>query len=207
MSGGGRPSQPHSEDDLLEQWDFLDAMVDRQAASLRAGIQDSEEVDQAPPPAADPAVQRRVAELEAQLAMIQEAVEKAERERDAAAAQVSAISGENAELRRRLAAAGPEGEEVLTAEQAEILRTHADDVEALARRLRAEIESQRAAFRVLEEQDAAMRAAYDRQVESLRAAHAEILALQRQLQDARRAMGARRHRWGRGGDQGRSGDH
>ena len=207
MSGGGRPSQPHSEDDLLEQWDFLDAMVDRQAASLRAGIQDSEEVDHAPPPAADPAVQLRVAELEAQLAMIQEAVEKAERERDAAIAQVSAISGENEDLRRRLATARPEGEEVLTAEQAEVLRTHADDVEALARRLRAEIESQRTAFRdrvrLLEEQDAAMRAAYDRQVEALRAAHAEILALQRQLQDARQAMGARRHRWGRGGDQGR----
>jgi chromosome segregation ATPase len=37
----------HSEDELLEQWDFLDAMVERQAAALRAGVQDVEEDDQA----------------------------------------------------------------------------------------------------------------------------------------------------------------
>ena len=37
---------PHSEEELLEQWDFLDRLVERQAAQLRAGIQDTEEVDE-----------------------------------------------------------------------------------------------------------------------------------------------------------------
>jgi chromosome segregation ATPase len=36
----------HSEEELLEQWDFLDRLVERQAAQLRAGIQDSEETDE-----------------------------------------------------------------------------------------------------------------------------------------------------------------
>ena len=35
----------HSEEELLEQWDFLDRLVERQAAQLRAGIQDAEEAD------------------------------------------------------------------------------------------------------------------------------------------------------------------
>lgn len=36
----------HSEEELLEQWDFLDRLVERQAAQLRAGIQDAEETDE-----------------------------------------------------------------------------------------------------------------------------------------------------------------
>jgi chromosome segregation ATPase len=37
----------YSEDELREQWAFLDALVERQAASLRTGVQDPEEVDTA----------------------------------------------------------------------------------------------------------------------------------------------------------------
>ncbi|MFZ2034730.1 MAG: hypothetical protein WAW53_13315 [Candidatus Dormiibacterota bacterium] len=33
----------HSEEELRQQWAFLDALVDRQAASLKSGIQDPEE--------------------------------------------------------------------------------------------------------------------------------------------------------------------
>lgn len=33
----------YSEDELREQWSFLDALVDRQAATLRAGVQDPED--------------------------------------------------------------------------------------------------------------------------------------------------------------------
>ncbi|MHB8487781.1 MAG: hypothetical protein ACYDCS_04965 [Candidatus Dormibacteria bacterium] len=35
----------HSEEELRQQWAFLDALVDRQAASLRSGVQDPEEDD------------------------------------------------------------------------------------------------------------------------------------------------------------------
>jgi hypothetical protein len=35
----------HSEEELRQQWAFLDALVDRQAASLKAGVQDPEEDD------------------------------------------------------------------------------------------------------------------------------------------------------------------
>ena len=35
----------HSEEELRQQWAFLDALVDRQAASLKSGVQDSEEDD------------------------------------------------------------------------------------------------------------------------------------------------------------------
>jgi septal ring factor EnvC (AmiA/AmiB activator) len=39
----------HSEEELRQQWAFLDALVDRQAASLKSGIQDPEEDDLAAP--------------------------------------------------------------------------------------------------------------------------------------------------------------
>jgi hypothetical protein len=35
----------HSEEELRQQWAFLDALVDRQAASLKSGMQDPEEDD------------------------------------------------------------------------------------------------------------------------------------------------------------------
>jgi len=37
---------PQSEEELLEQWAFLDRLVEKQAAQLRAGIQDAEELDE-----------------------------------------------------------------------------------------------------------------------------------------------------------------
>ena len=43
----------HSEEELRQQWAFLDALVDRQASSLRAGSQDPEEED-LPPVVAPP---------------------------------------------------------------------------------------------------------------------------------------------------------
>jgi septal ring factor EnvC (AmiA/AmiB activator) len=35
----------HSEEELRQQWAFLDALVDRQASSLKSGVQDPEEED------------------------------------------------------------------------------------------------------------------------------------------------------------------
>jgi hypothetical protein len=39
----------HSEEELRQQWAFLDALVDRQAASLKSGVQDPEEDDHSVP--------------------------------------------------------------------------------------------------------------------------------------------------------------
>jgi hypothetical protein len=41
----------NSEEELRQQWAFLDALVDRQASSLKSGSQDPEEDDLAVPPA------------------------------------------------------------------------------------------------------------------------------------------------------------
>ncbi len=89
-----RPSSPraHSEDELLEQWEFLDRLVERQANLLRAGVQDSEELDD--PGAALSDVQR----LERQL-------ERARAELVAAGAARQSAEQRAAELERRLSAA------------------------------------------------------------------------------------------------------
>jgi len=65
----------YSEDELREQWAFLDALVDRQAASLRSGTQDPEELDLA---AATPEYDGLLRELDT----LRERVVSLERERD-----------------------------------------------------------------------------------------------------------------------------
>ena len=72
---------PHSEEELLEQWDFLDRLVERQAAQLRAGIQDTEEVDEPAIGAAElEGLRREVARLRTDLRAAQAAREAAEAE-------------------------------------------------------------------------------------------------------------------------------
>ncbi len=96
----------HSEEELRQQWAFLDALVDRQASSLRAGSQDPEEEDLAPVVAAPETsyleeistLTRRVSTLEGErftllrrLDLAEEARMAAEEAREAAeAAQVAA---------------------------------------------------------------------------------------------------------------------
>ena len=54
----------HSEEELRQQWAFLDALVDRQAASLKSGVQDPEEDDATlPMVAAAPAYLEEIATL------------------------------------------------------------------------------------------------------------------------------------------------
>ena len=54
----------HSEEELRQQWAFLDALVDRQAASLKSGVQDPEEDDATlPMVAAAPAYLEDIATL------------------------------------------------------------------------------------------------------------------------------------------------
>ena len=73
----------YSEDELREQWAFLDTLVDRQAASLRSGTQDPEEID---------------------LAATAPEYDGLLRELDALRRRVGSLEKERDELRRRLQA-------------------------------------------------------------------------------------------------------
>jgi len=111
--------QPTGQDkeELLEQWDFLDSLVDRQAAQLRAGIQDSEVVDE-PVAATTAATVGRITELEVELqhaasAAVQTAARV--RESEAAAARMAA---RHHELLEALRAAHTQIEELRSANAA-----------------------------------------------------------------------------------------
>ncbi len=84
----------HSEEELRQQWAFLDALVDRQAASLKSGNQDPEEEDLPIVAAAAPAddlyleeistLTRRVTTLETERATLLRRIDLAEEARMAA---------------------------------------------------------------------------------------------------------------------------
>ncbi len=107
-----KPKPAHSEEELLEQWDFLDRLVERQAAQLRAGIQDAEEGDE---PAAGLAevdglrrdLDRLRTEVRSAEAARVAAVEEARRSRDAlialTATQQQRLSEEEAMRQRHRA--------------------------------------------------------------------------------------------------------
>ena len=127
-------STPYSEDELLQQWNFLDAMVERQAASLRAGNQDPEEDEHAavtPVPAGDGELIRlreRVATLDAE-------AETWHRERaryDEMEAERTKLSEEVETLRQRLARR--------ESELARLSHSHSDLLEAL-RQAHTEVET------------------------------------------------------------------
>jgi DNA repair exonuclease SbcCD ATPase subunit len=73
------PKSPASsgEDELFAQWDFLDAMVERQATSLRSGIQDPEESEEELQPPVNGEIEElrsRVAALEKEKTTLQKQV-------------------------------------------------------------------------------------------------------------------------------------
>ena len=82
----------HSEEELRQQWAFLDALVDRQAASLKSGVQDPEEDDlSVPMVAANPSsieeistLTQRVATLEDERTALLRRIDLAEQARMAA---------------------------------------------------------------------------------------------------------------------------
>lgn len=82
------PTPPRPEDELLEQWSFLDSMVERQAEALRAGTQDVEEPEESPPLAAS---------TPGELAQLRDRVAVLEREAAALRAQ---LEGRGRELQR-----------------------------------------------------------------------------------------------------------
>ena len=84
------PQDPtYSENELLEQWAFLDTMVARQAEQLRAGVQDVED-DTLVPVAAPPDTG------------LQDRLHAAERDKQALALRVSALEGEIAKLKKEI---------------------------------------------------------------------------------------------------------
>jgi septal ring factor EnvC (AmiA/AmiB activator) len=113
----------HSEEELRQQWAFLDALVDRQAASLKAGVQDPEEDDVTAPAVADGSgyleeistLTQRVTTLEDERTTLLRRIDLSEEARMAAesaraAAEAARISAERAladERSRPTPGAGP----------------------------------------------------------------------------------------------------
>jgi len=112
----------HSEEEHRQQWAFLDALVDRQAASLKSGVQDPEEEDlTVPMVATDTAyleeisnLTQRVTTLEDERATLLRRIDLSEEARMAAesgraAAETARLSAERslAAERTRVAAARP----------------------------------------------------------------------------------------------------
>jgi chromosome segregation ATPase len=161
-----RPRQPatppESEADLFEQWAVLDRLVERQAAQLRAGIQDAEDVDDpAASVAGSPAQQAELEHLRGELRQLEAARHAAEAARRAAeAATRRAVDAE------RLW----QGRAVATEHDLQAARAGAER-EITSLRLR------------LEEAEAALRRAeisHAEMIEALRSAHLEVETLRRQ---------------------------
>jgi septal ring factor EnvC (AmiA/AmiB activator) len=100
----------HSEEELRQQWAFLDALVDRQASSLKSGVQDPEEDDgvQAEPPVAYleeiSTLTRRVTTLEGERATLLRRIDLAEEARMAAETARATAESARAAAERALAA-------------------------------------------------------------------------------------------------------
>ncbi len=104
----------HSEEELRQQWAFLDALVDRQAASLKSGNQDPEE-DEVPVPAAPPidglymeeisTLTRRVTSLESERTTLLRRIDLAEEARMAAETARAAAEAAREEAEQALAEA------------------------------------------------------------------------------------------------------
>ena len=103
----------NSEEELRQQWAFLDALVDRQASSLKSGSQDPEEVDVPVAPApADAlyqeeisALTQRVTTLEGERTALLRRIDLAEEARVAAEAARAVAEAARAVAEHALAAA------------------------------------------------------------------------------------------------------
>lgn len=101
----------HSEEELRQQWAFLDALVDRQAASLKSGIQDPEEDDPIAPMVAAEVPYReeistltqRVSTLEDERATLLRRIDLSEEARMAAESARAAADAARQDAERALA--------------------------------------------------------------------------------------------------------
>ena len=167
---------PHSEEELLEQWDFLDRLVERQAAQLRAGIQDTEEVDEPAIALAEvESLRREVAQLRTDLRAAQAAREAAEAEvRRSAEALISLTASRrdlDEEERTRARARGLEREAATWKERAETAERALGAQDLRAREDAAELRRRLAAA------EAAHRRAKQEQAEALEALSRSVLEI------------------------------
>ena len=98
-----RPAAP-TEEELLQQWAFLDSLVERQAAQLRAGVQDVEEPDElegAPERAELEGLRTSLAVAEAERDDLRSRVAAAERQLALARARAEAATQERVAERVR----------------------------------------------------------------------------------------------------------
>ncbi len=176
---------PHSEEELLEQWDFLDRLVERQAAQLRAGVQDTEEVDEPAIGAAEvESLRRELARLRVELRGAHAAREAAEaelrRSREALATLTAARRGPDEEEEER----GRERTRTLEREAA-TWRGRAETAERAlgAQALRARDETAELGRRLAAEEAARVRAEQEQAeaLEALSRAVLEIDSLRAQL--------------------------
>lgn len=154
---------PESEAQLFEQWSVLDRLVERQAAQLRAGIQDAEDVDDPTPDAVQSAAQQR------ELAHLREALRQAVAARDQALA-ADRLAREGERLWKHRAEAAERG-------LREAPSDRRDEIASLQRRLL--------------EAEASMRraeAGRGEMLEALRGAHLEVESLRQQLAEAHRGF-------------------
>jgi hypothetical protein len=100
----------HSEEELRQQWAFLDALVDRQAASLKSGVQDPEEDDLTVPMVANPSyleeistLTQRVSTLEDERTALLRRIDLAEQARVAAESSRAAAETARQAAERALA--------------------------------------------------------------------------------------------------------
>ncbi|HYA00656.1 MAG TPA: hypothetical protein VEK76_09935 [Candidatus Binatia bacterium] len=181
---GGGPE----EDELLKQWAFLDRLVERQAAQLRAGIQDAEEADEGLTE-----LQGLHRELEAargELSQAQAAHRAAVAEARRARAQLSALAAAHQQvlddrdaLRQRLD--GLDGEMARW-------RTRGDGLEAELQRLelrsRGQLQEVMARLSEAEAQRQSSERGRLEVLESLRAAHLEVEQLRARIAASRRGL-------------------
>ncbi len=180
-----KPKPAHSEEELLEQWDFLDRLVERQAAQLRAGVQDTEEVDEPAIGAAEvESLRRELARLRVELRGAHAAREAAEaelrRSREALATLTAARRGPDEEEEER----GRERTRTLEREAA-TWRGRAETAERAlgAQALRARDETAELGRRLAAEEAARVRAEQEQAeaLEALSRAVLEIDSLRAQL--------------------------
>lgn len=184
------PSGPRSdEEQLLEQWAFLDQLVERQAAQLRAGFQDIEEQQQPELVGAEvDALRRQLEELGGELhrahAARQAAEAQARRSRDELAAMAASHRQllADAELRRQ--------GQIALEEEAAAWRRRAETAAAslASHQLGAREELAEMSRRLSEAEAAEQRSASSHRaaMDALREAQLELEGLRSQLASARR---------------------
>lgn len=95
------PDLRYSEDELREQWSFIDALVESQAAALRSGAQDPEEETPGPQPAPT--------DLAAEVESLRDRVRVLEADRESLLERIRGLQTERDSLRERLRTPHPQG--------------------------------------------------------------------------------------------------